>query len=140
MESTPSAPSAWMQAKRSACDGCMSNHRLGTEARSAMISCLERLSTSHAAASANKSSGSDVSWAMAYGVRAGRKAINFSEWAAYQPEEQQRLLAESCQDASTGKMPGPWTLLHPEAKLSTRDIELICGAAKEAELAAARGF
>ncbi len=78
-----------------------------------------------------------VSWAMAYGVRAGRKAVNFSEWAAYQPEEQQRLLADSCQDASTGKMPGAWTLLHPEAKLSTRDIDTICGAAR---VTAARGF
>ncbi len=81
-----------------------------------------------------------VSWAMAYGVRTGRKAANFSEWGAYRPEEQQRLLAESCRDVSTGKMPGAWTLLHPEAKLSTRDIETICGAARQAEVAATRGF
>ncbi len=81
-----------------------------------------------------------VSWAMAYGVRAGRKAMNFSEWAAYQPDEQQMLLAESCQDVSTGKMPGPWTLLHPEAKLSTGDIETICGAARQAEATADLGF
>ncbi len=81
-----------------------------------------------------------VSWAMAYGVRTGRKAVNFSEWGAYRPEEQQRLLGESCRDVSTGKMPGAWTLLHPEAKLSTRDIETICGAARQAEVAATRGF
>lgn len=81
-----------------------------------------------------------VSWAMAYGVKAGRKAVNFSEWAAYRPEEQQRLLEESCRDVSTGKMPGAWTLLHPEAKLSTRDIETICGAARQPGVSAARGF
>ena len=81
-----------------------------------------------------------LSWAMAYGVTAGRKAVNFSEWAAYQPERQRRLLMESCQDASKGKMPGPWTLLHPEAKLSTQDVETICAAARQVETAAARGF
>ncbi len=81
-----------------------------------------------------------VSWAMAYGVTAGRKAVNFSEWGAYQPERRQRLLAESCQDASKGKMPGPWTLLHPEAKLSTQDVETICAASRRAEATAVRGF
>jgi hypothetical protein len=81
-----------------------------------------------------------VSWAMAYGVRKGRMAVNFSEWTAYQPEQQATLLALSCEDASKGKMPGPWTLLHPEAKLSTRDIQTICSAARQAEAIAARRF
>ena len=47
-----------------------------------------------------------VSWLMAYGVTEGRKAVNFSEWAAYPPEQQRTLLAASCQDVSDGKMPG----------------------------------
>ncbi len=81
-----------------------------------------------------------VSWAMAYGVTAGRKAVNFSEWGTYRPERQRKLLVESCQDVSTGKMPGAWTLLHPEAKLSALDVETICSAARQAELIAARGF
>lgn len=76
-----------------------------------------------------------LSWAMAYGVREGRRAVNFSDWAAYQPQQQRRLLAESCEDASTGKMPGPWTLLHPEAKLSAQDVETICAASRQAEAA-----
>jgi hypothetical protein len=71
---------------------------------------------------------------MAYGVAEGRKAVNFSEWAAYPPEVQRMLLAASCQDASTGKMPGrPWTLLHPEAQLSAQDVETICAAPRRAE-------
>jgi hypothetical protein len=37
-------------------------------------------------------------------------------------------------------MPGAWTLLHPEAKLSTQDVETICGAARQAEAVAARRF
>ncbi len=81
-----------------------------------------------------------VSWAMAYGVRAGRKAVNFSDWAGYRPQQQRTLLVASCEDASTGKMPGAWTLLHPEAKLSSHDIDTICSAARQAEATAARGF
>lgn len=78
-----------------------------------------------------------VSWLMAYGVSKGRKAVNFSEWAAYEPEQQRVLLIESCQDVSQGKMPGPYTLLHPEMRLSTQDIEMICAEAKQAQADAA---
>ena len=72
-----------------------------------------------------------VSWLMAYGVKQGRKMVNYSEWAAYPPEQQRALLVASCQDASSGKMPGsPWTLLHPEARLSAQDVATICSAAR----------
>lgn len=74
---------------------------------------------------------------MAYGVTEGRKAVNFSEWAAYPPEVQRTLLSASCQDVSDGKMPGPYTLLHPETRLSAQDIETICAAARQAEADAA---
>ena len=71
-----------------------------------------------------------LSWLMAYGVAEGRKAVNFSEWAAYPPAQQRRLLTQACRDASAGKMPGSvWTGLHPEARLSARDVETICAAA-----------
>jgi len=72
-----------------------------------------------------------VSWLMAYAVSEGRRAVNFSEWAAYSPEQRSALLRLSCQDASDGKMPGVYTLLHPEMRLSARDVETICAAAKE---------
>lgn len=72
-----------------------------------------------------------LSWLMAYGVAQGRKAVNFSEWASYPPQRRRELLVASCQDASSGKMPGsPYTLLHPEAQLSARDIETICAAVR----------
>src|SRR5262245_11707692 len=80
-----------------------------------------------------------VSWLMAYEVREGRKAVNFSEWAAYQPERQRTLLGASCRDASTGKMPGPYPLLHPETRLSAQDVETICAAARQAETNVAYG-
>jgi hypothetical protein len=80
-----------------------------------------------------------ASWLMAYGVREGRKAVNFSEWAGYPPEAQQTLMSASCRDASDGKMPGAYALLHPETRLSPRDIETICTAARHAQPNAAGG-
>ena len=78
-----------------------------------------------------------LSWVMAYAVKEGRKAVNFSEWAAYAPEQQRMLLVQSCQAVSTGKMPGSgWTGLHPEAHLSTSDVEAICAAAQSETQAA----
>lgn len=73
-----------------------------------------------------------LSWLMAYGVREGRKAVNFSEWGAYPPERQLQLLAESCRDVSTGKMPGAYTLLHPETRLSAKEVQTICAAVRTA--------
>jgi hypothetical protein len=74
-----------------------------------------------------------LSWLMAYGVTEGRKAVNFSEWGAYPPDVQRTLLSASCQDVSAGKMPGPYTWLRPETKLSAQDVETICAAARQAE-------
>ena len=74
-----------------------------------------------------------VSWLMAYGVKQGREAVNFSEWAGYSPDQRRILLALSCRDASEGKMPGPYSRLRPETRLSAEDIETICAAARQAE-------
>ena len=72
-----------------------------------------------------------VSWAMAYGVSEGRKAVNFSDWAAYPPERQRELLVASCRDVSAGKMPGAYTLIRPETRLSAQDIQTVCVAARQ---------
>ena len=80
-----------------------------------------------------------LSWLMARGVAEGRKAVNFSEWASYPPDVQRTLLTVSCQDVSSGKMPGPYTLVRPETKLSSQDIETICAAARQADANAADG-
>ena len=74
-----------------------------------------------------------LSWLMAYGVKEGRNAVNFSEWAAYPTERQRRLLVESCRDVSTSKMPGSYTLLRPDTRLSSQDIETICAATRETQ-------
>ena len=74
-----------------------------------------------------------LSWLMAYAVSKGRSAVNFSEWAAYSPEQRRALLTLSCQDASDGKMPGVYTRVRPETRLSAQDVETICAAARAAE-------
>jgi hypothetical protein len=70
---------------------------------------------------------------MARGVAEGRKAVNFSEWAAYQPDVQRTLLSLSCEDATNGRMPGPYTFVRPETRLSPQDIETICAAARRGD-------
>lgn len=80
-----------------------------------------------------------LSWLMASGVNEGRKAVNFSEWASYPPDVQRTLLSVACQDATSGTMPGPYTLVRPETKLSPQDIETICAAARQADANATDG-
>jgi len=74
-----------------------------------------------------------LSWLMAHEVAAGRTAVNFSEWATYTPEQQRLLLAVSCDDAKSGKMPGPYPYFKPETRLSAQDIQTICAAARQTE-------
>lgn len=70
-----------------------------------------------------------VSWVMARAVNEGRNAVNFSDWASYSPAQQQALLAMSCDDATTGRMPGVYARIRPETRLSSDDIKTICAAA-----------
>jgi hypothetical protein len=72
-----------------------------------------------------------LSWVIARGVTEGRKAVNFSNWAAYPPDARRALLTASCQDAATGKMPmSAYLVLRPEARLSPQDVETICAASR----------
>ena len=69
------------------------------------------------------------SFVIARAAREGRKAVNFSEWTAYSPEQQRALLVASCMDARTGRMPmAAYLRFRPNAKLSERDVAVICGA------------
>lgn len=79
-----------------------------------------------------------LSWVIAGGVNEGRKAVNFSEWAGYSPEQRQILLALSCDDATKGTMPGrPWEMVNPATRLSAQDVETICAAARRRNTRAA---
>ena len=64
---------------------------------------------------------------MADHVNHGRSHFNYSDWAAYEPDDAMRLLKNSCAFARKGSMPLPsYLLLHPEARLSPADIEALC--------------
>jgi heme-binding protein len=68
---------------------------------------------------------------IARGANEGRKAVNFAEWSAYSPEQQRAFLVSSCADAKSGRMPmSAYLRVRPDAKLSARDVETICGASR----------
>jgi hypothetical protein len=72
-----------------------------------------------------------LSWLMSYAVTKGRRAINFSDWASYSPDQQRLLLSVSCEDVKSGKMPSLYTLVQPATKLSPQDVDVICAAARQ---------
>jgi hypothetical protein len=52
--------------------------------------------------------------------------LDFSEWTNQLHSEDERMLI--CDAVSAGRMPLPeYTVIHRNAKLSKRDVELICG-------------
>ena len=66
-----------------------------------------------------------VSWIVSKQVREGREMLDFSEWANHPHSDDERMLI--CDAVSDGRMPLPgYTLIHRNAKLSKRDVELIC--------------
>ena len=67
-----------------------------------------------------------VSWIVSKHVSEGREMLDFSEWANQPHSEDERM--QICDAVSGGRMPLPeYTLIHRNAKLSERDVELICG-------------
>jgi hypothetical protein len=68
-----------------------------------------------------------VSWLMSKDVESGRRAFNLSEWNGSRPETGASLLAAACTDLKQGRMPRfPYTLLHPESRLSAKEVESFC--------------
>lgn len=71
-----------------------------------------------------------ISWMMSADVERGRRVMNFSEWsskAGRRPELAASMLMAACSTAKAGRMPRfPYSLLHPEAKLSPVDLQVLC--------------
>jgi hypothetical protein len=66
-----------------------------------------------------------MSWIIAKHVREGREMLDFSKWANQPPTASDRMLI--CGAVSDGEMPLPeYTMIHRKAKLSKRDVGLIC--------------
>jgi proteasome lid subunit RPN8/RPN11 len=67
-----------------------------------------------------------ASWLIAKDVREGREAVNYSTWERYDAEERAEKQAETWEDVEEGEMPlGTYTLLHPSARLSAEDREVL---------------
>lgn len=67
-----------------------------------------------------------VSWLVARDVRVGRDELNFSTWMDYDQRRMIRKLDDIATEVGEGHMPMPiYTLMHPSAKLSDEQRELI---------------
>jgi cytochrome c551/c552 len=67
-----------------------------------------------------------ASWLIAQDVKKGRKEVNFSAWEKYDEKRRARKLKEIAKEVADGAMPLFYYLpLHPDAKLSPADRELI---------------
>jgi hypothetical protein len=66
-----------------------------------------------------------VSWIVSKHVSEGREILDFSDWANQPHSAGERMVI--CDTVSDGRMPLPeYTLIHRNAKLSKRDVQLIC--------------
>lgn len=77
------------------------------------------------------SSVAPMSFLVARDVKEGRKELNFSRWDSYDPRRQERKKKDIAKEVGKGAMP-PWFYLplHPEARLSAEERELIVRWAK----------
>ena len=67
-----------------------------------------------------------VSWFVIDHVNHGRRHLNFSAWGDYDPERAGDLLRNIAKEVQQGSMPlTSYTLLHPEAKLSPGERNMI---------------
>lgn len=67
------------------------------------------------------------SWMLADHIREGRDHLNFSDWAAYDAEEQDLYLQNICRITRHGSMPLPsYLYIHRDAKLSETDVKTLC--------------
>ena len=67
-----------------------------------------------------------ASWLIAHDVSAGREELNFSSWQDYDQRRMIRKLDDMATEVGEGNMPKSiYTLMHPSAKISDTQRELI---------------
>ena len=65
-------------------------------------------------------------WLVAKHVKDGRAVLNFSQWERLPKDQQKGKLFESLNQATFNEMPpAQYTMLHPSAKLTARDIAVL---------------
>jgi len=68
-----------------------------------------------------------MSWILIDHVNHGRDHFNYSEWATYEGDDQDKLLGSICSLTKKGRMPLPsYVLLHRDAQLSASDVSALC--------------
>jgi len=68
-----------------------------------------------------------VSWLITDDVNEGRRHVNFSDWASYSLERQQRRLGEICDEVTDGGMPlRQYTWMHKGTALDQQQRDAIC--------------
>ncbi len=73
-----------------------------------------------------------ISWVVAHDVDEGRRELNFSEWASYEPKRQAHKLEETEEMVEKGEMPlGIYVVLHAEAKLTEAEKKTLIDWAKQ---------
>jgi hypothetical protein len=81
-----------------------------------------------------------VSWMVVEDVNEGREHMNFSEWAAYSPDDARHALEEICEEVQKGAMPmKEYTWTHREARLSDNDVSTLCTWTRSFDRARRRG-
>ena len=73
-----------------------------------------------------------VSWLVADDVKEARRRLQLSEWSTYPPKKAAKKLEDMCEEVKDGEMPlKSYLLLHPEARLSDADKQLLCDWAEQ---------
>jgi hypothetical protein len=68
-----------------------------------------------------------ASWLVVNDVNEGRAHLNFSNWTQSGAEAEKPDIGDLCSEVQAGKMPlRGYTLLHPQAKLTTQEITALC--------------
>jgi hypothetical protein len=69
-----------------------------------------------------------ASWLVVDHVDHGRRHLNFSDWAGTGGERAKDPLSAICREVTGGHMPMPsYLLLHRDARLSSADVQALCG-------------
>jgi hypothetical protein len=68
-----------------------------------------------------------ASWLLVDHVNHGREHFNYSEWATYDEDEQDKVLGSICSLTRKGRMPLPsYLLIHRDARLAAPDVTALC--------------
>jgi hypothetical protein len=68
-----------------------------------------------------------TNWMVANHVHQGREHFNYSEWASYDEDDQDKFLGGMCSLTRRKRMPLPsYLLIHGESKLSDADVATLC--------------